>query len=153
MNNPIGEGGLTELIGVDEQVAQNKFGGSVGVTLDATLKRSGEIVSLALYSTGGGILTPAGKLLVLDADPAVAVGDAALAAAEWATVLGVVAVAAGDWVADAAGAAVFKADVGLAFHAVQSLYFVWLHQDATTFNSDAGDDELLQLNFWYRRDS
>ena len=32
------------------------------------------------------------------------------------------------------------------------LYFAWFHEDATSINSDAQDDEVLSVNLLYRLD-
>ena len=148
------EGGLTELIGINEQVDQNDYGGSVAVALAGTY--SGEILSFAFYSTEdgtGAVQEPAGTLLILDADPAVSAGDTAITAAERVTVLGQVEVAAADWKSDANGASAFIYNQPVPFHELATLYFVWFHEDATSFNDGAGDDEQLEFDFWYRRDS
>ena len=148
------EAGLTELIGVDEQVDQNDYGGSVAVSLPSLT--SGEILSFVFYSTEdgtGAVQEPAGVLLILDADPAVAAGDTSITAAERVTVLGHVAVAATDWKSDANGASAFIYNQPVPFHEVSTLYLCWFHEDATSFNDAAGDDEQLECNFWYRRDS
>jgi hypothetical protein len=82
------EGGLTELVGINEEVNTNDFSGSVDVALGG--KYSGEILSFAFYATEDGtgdVQDSAGKLIILDADPAVASGATSLAAAEWPTVL------------------------------------------------------------------
>ena len=157
---PIHEGGLTELVGINEQVDQNDYSGSVALTVgagsDNTRLVSGEILAVALYATEdgtGAILQSAGKLIVLDADPAIASGDTAMTAAERVTVIGTIAVLAADWVADANGAVNYIYSQPLAFHDLATLYFVWLHQSATAINSDAADDEQLEFNIWYRRDS
>ena len=48
----IREIGVTELIGKDEQVDQNDYGGSVAVTLgDGNLPVSGEILAFSFHST------------------------------------------------------------------------------------------------------
>ena len=153
---PMREGGLTELVGINEQVDQSDYSGSVAVTLDATIPRSGEILSVCLYSTedgSGAVQTPAGRLLVLDADPAVSSGDTSITAAEWVTVLGHIKVLSGDWLTDANGGIAYVHDVPIPFHDLNTLYFVWFHEDATSLNSAAGDDEQLQMNCWYRQDS
>jgi hypothetical protein len=41
----------------------------------------------------------------------------------------------------------------VAFHNLQTLYLVWFHEDATSFNDAAGDDEQMILRLWYRRDT
>ena len=147
------EGGVTELIGINEQVDQNDYSGSVGVALGGTY--SGEILQIALYSTEdgtGAVQTPDGVLLMLDADPAVSSGDTALAASEWPTVFRKIAVGADDWTTDTAGG-VATYDSPIPFHAMSTIYFVFLLTSATSFNDAAGDDEQLEFNFWYRRDS
>jgi len=146
--------GLTELVGINEEVNTNDYGGSVDVEIGTQV--SGEILSFAFYATedgSGAVQDSAGKLIILDADPEVSVGDTALAAAEWPTVLGVVTVAAADWVTDANGGCAFIYDQPIPFHAVSTLYFVWLHTDATDLNDAAGDDEQLEFNAWYRQDN
>lgn len=148
------EGGVTELVGINEQVDQNDYSGSVGVALGGTY--SGEILAFALYATedgSGAIQDSAGYLIILDADPAVASGDTALAAAEYPTILGVVKVETTDWITDAAGGVAYITDTPVPFHALSTLYFVWKHADATALNDGAGDDEQLEFNFWWRRDS
>lgn len=148
------EGGLTELIGIDEQVDQNDYGASVGVALGGTY--SGEILHVTLYTseTGtGAILTPAGWLLVFDADPTIAAGDTSISAAERQTLIGQISVLAADWIADANGASATIQCQPLAFHSLATLWFAWFHTDAVSFNDLAGDDEMLDFNFWYRRDS
>jgi hypothetical protein len=73
--------------------------------------------------------------------------------AKWPTVIGVVAIATSDWTStDTGGAAAFK-QVAIPFHALASLWFAWFHEHATSLNDAAGDDEQLELNVWYRRDS
>ena len=118
--------GLTELVGTDEEVNTNDYGGSVGVALAAA--HSGELVSFCFYSDesgSGAVQTPAGKLLILDADPAVSAGDTSLAAGEWPTILGIVDVSAADWLSDANGGAAYIIDQPVAFHSLSTLYLVW----------------------------
>lgn len=148
------EGGLTELIGKDEEVNTDDYGGSVAVALGAQI--SGEIVQFGFYTTEdgtGAVLTPSGILFILDADPAIAVGDTAMTAAERVTVLGQVWVGSGDWSSDANGGSAFVVDQPVSFHSLETLYFAWLHTDATDFNDAGGDDEVLRVNFWYRMGS
>jgi len=149
------EGGLTELVGINEQVDQNDFGGSVAVALPAP-RVSGEILQFTFYATedgSGAVQDSAGRLLIFDANPATTAGDTALTAAEWVTLIGVVKVEATDWITDANGGAACITDTPIVFHALSALYFVWFHDDATGLNDAAGDDEQLEFNFWYRRDS
>jgi hypothetical protein len=150
----IQEIGVTELVGADEQVDQNDYGASVEVALGTRI--SGEFLHFTIYAreTGtGAVQTPAGSLFILDADPATTAGDTAITAAERLTVIAEIPVAAADWQADANGASVTITDKPVAFHAVDTLYFLWFHEDATSLNDGAGDDEILEVNAWYRRDS
>jgi hypothetical protein len=150
----IQELGPVELIGKDDQVDQNDYGASQAITLH-THVTSGEILAFTFHATvegTGAVQTPAGALLLLDADPAVAAGDTALTAAEHLTILGRVDLAAEDWLADANGAIAYVCTNPVPIHALRTLYAVWRHTDATSFNDAAGDDERLRLNAWYRRD-
>jgi hypothetical protein len=161
LSNPlyhITELGEHELVGIDEQVDQSDYGGSVALTLgDGIRPCSGEFLSF-LFRTAeagtGAIQTPPGTLLLLDADPTVAAGDVAITAAERATVIGLVKVNAADWkTADATGASAYIYNQPVPFHNLQTIYAVWFHEDATSLNDGAGDDETLDFNAWYRRDS
>jgi hypothetical protein len=157
--NPIQELGITQLVGPDQQVDQNEYAASVAALLGPSGYNkpiSGEILHLTLFSreTGSGsVQTPAGQLLVLDADPATAAGDTSITAAERLTVIGAIPVTADDWISDANGASATIFTKPLAFHALHSLYLLWFHEDATSLNDAAGDDEILEVNAWYRMDS
>lgn len=148
---------LVELIGADEQVDQGDYGGSVSIPVGNGVKpASGEFLSFMFFSrqTGtGAIQEPAGVLLLLSADPSVSPGDTSITAAERITVLGHVNVAAGDWKADANGGSAFIYDQPVPFHELEDVYVVWFHEDATSFNDGAGDDEILSFSAWYRRDT
>ena len=152
---PIYEGGLTELVGINEEVNTSDYGGSVAVDVSpGNQPASGEILAFAFYATedgSGSVQDSAGKLIILDADPAVAVGDTALTAAEWVTVIGHVDVDTGDWTTDANGGVAFIYDNPVYFHDVSTLYFVWFHEDATDLNDAAGDDEQFECNAWFQR--
>jgi hypothetical protein len=157
--NPIQETGVVELVGKDEQVDQNDYGGSVAVALGPTGYNkpiSGEILHVTVFSreTGSGsVQTPDGQLIILDADPATTAGDTAITAAERLTVIGAIPVETTDWISDANGASATIFTKPLAFHALHNLYFLWFHENATSFNDAAGDDEILEVNAWYRMDS
>lgn len=156
MDAPIRGSGLVELVGVNDQVDQNDFGASVAVTTVPLIQVSGEIVQWGLFSTvdgTGSVQTPAGTLFVFSANPAIAAGDTSITAAERLTVIGQIGVAASDWKADANGASAFIHDQPLVFPPLGTLYLAWFHEDATSFNDGAGDDEQLEGAFWYRRDS
>ena len=156
---PLGihEIGITELVGINEEVNTSDYGGSVAVTLPHA-SCSGEFLSFMFVASEAGtgaIQDSAGKLLIFDADPAVAVGDTALAAAgaEHKTLIGIIDVAAADWVVDANGGAAFIYDQPVPFHELTTVYFAWFHTDATDLNDGAGDDELLHVNAWVRLDT
>lgn len=152
---PIKELGLTEIVGVDEQVAQNEFAGSFSVDLPGKNPISGEFLSWAIYSTGGDELAIDANLFLLDADPAVAVGDTAMTVAEWKTVLAEVPIVNSAFAGSSAAAGNFwyTDDERVPFHALKTLYFALLLTSATTINSAGGDNELIQLNAWYRQES
>jgi hypothetical protein len=152
----IREVGLTELVDKDDQVDQNDFSASVALSVNIdNLPMSGELLSLVLVTSelgSGSVLSPAGHLVFLDADPAVSAGDTAMTAAEWKTAIGYVEIEADDWITDANGGLVFK-QIAVPFHELATIYAVWLHTDATSVNDAAGDDEEMHVNVWYRRDS
>ena len=146
--------GLTELVDKDDQVDQNDFSASIALSPDDP-PASGEFLSLVLVTTKSGtgaILTPAGTLVFLDTNPAVSAGDTAMTADEWKTAIGTVQVAASDWSSDANGGLTFH-QIAVPFHELTTIYAVWLHADAISFNDVAGDDEEMHINLWYRRDS
>ena len=148
-----GEGGLTELIGINEQVDQNEYCASVGVALGGAF--SGEIGAVCLYSTedgSGAVQQPEGWLYVFDANPEIANGATAMTAAARSTILGRVKVASADWEADANGATAYLLlTEPIPFHTLSTLYFAFKLTSATSLNDAAGDDEQLEFNFWYRR--
>ena len=147
----------TILIDTDDQVDQDDYSASEALTLgDGVRPVSGEILSAVFFAWEegtGAVQTPAGTLLLLSADPAVSAGDTAITAAERVTVIGHIEVAATDWISDANGASAFIYNQPVPFHNLQTLYAVWFHEDATSLNDGAGDDELLAVQLWYRRDT
>lgn len=152
--HPIVEIGLTELVGINEQVDQDDFGGSVAVTLPYEM--SGEILNALFVSTEdgtGAVLYPAGTLLIFDTDPTIAAGDTDVGAGNWENLIGMIEVAATDWKTDAVGAAAYITGTPIAFHHLSTLYLAWFHEDATSYNDAAEDDEQLEVNLWIRRDS
>ena len=137
----IREGGLLELVDKDDEVNTDDYGESTSFDLPGDQPSSGEIIAFAFYATEtgtGAVQDSAGELLILDADPAVSAGDTAITAAEWQTVIGRVSVAATDWTTDANGGVAYIYDQPVPFHDVSTLYFVWLHTDATDLNDGAG---------------
>ncbi len=152
------ETGLTELIGEDSTEVTAAGGLSNTADLTITGSGSGEILSfmLASHENGdGAVNTPAGAIMFFDADPNVAAGDVNLAAigAEHATIIGMTQIQAGEWDSDANGAVVVKT-VAIPFHALSTIYAVFRNTDASvTWNNGAANNEVLDINVWYRRDS
>ena len=147
------ESGVLELVGKDEEVNTNDYGGSVALTI-GTDAYSGEIYEFVFIATEegtGDVQDSAGWLLIFDADPATTAGDTSITAAERKTLVGQVEVAATDWITDANGGSAYIHSQPVSFHAVTSLYLVWFHTDATDLNDGAGDDEVLSVNCRYRR--
>lgn len=147
------EGGLTELVGINEQLTQNQFSAAVGVDIDtADAGISGEVVQAVLVSSGTGLLKVEGDLLILDADPANAADSATLDLAEHQTLIGRINFGSSDWTTGDANAVTAHKQVAVPFHQLKTLYFVFQLTSATQVNSLAGDDELIQLNFWFRQE-
>ncbi len=142
---------VTEIIGIDEQVDQFEYSEATQLALGATV--SGEILNVTLILSG--TLTEAGTLLIFDADPSVTLADANLATASWLLAIGKIDVAAGDWFEEDSGGtgAVATFAEPIAFHALSSLWVAYYHEGATQWNSAAGDNESLDIQIEYRRDS
>lgn len=143
---------LTELIGINENIAAGNYSKSATFALGDL--RSGEIfaVQLVSYETGAGaVLTPAGVLYFFKADPTISANDAALAAAaaDHKNIIGEIPFTASDWESDANGA-VAIALVTVPFKDISSIFAAFrLDGAATPYNALAGDDELLELSFDY----
>lgn len=148
---PIAETGVTEIIGENEQVSQYDWSEGTEIALGGTY--SGEVLNITLILSG--TLTEAGTLLIFDADPSVTIGDANLATASWLLVIGKLDIAAGDWYEEDSGGtgAVATFAEPIAFHALSSLWVAYYHEGATQWNSAAGDNESLDIQIEYRRDS
>ena len=126
--DPIREIGITELVGKDKEVNTSDFGGSVEVDVSpGSQPASGEFLAFLFVATesgDGAVQDSAGKLLILDAD---------------------------DWIADANGGVAYIHNQVVPFHNLATVYLVWYHEDDTDLNDAAGDDEVLQVNAWYKR--
>ena len=152
------ETGITQIIGINdtEVSASGDYSSTADLALGGTY--SGEILGFilsSLESGSGAIQEGKGTVFFFDADPNTTSGDTALAAAgaEHNTAIGIVQIAAGDWDSDANGAVVHKT-VAIPFHALATIYCVYRNTDAAAiWNSAAGDDERLNINMWFRRDS
>jgi len=154
------------LIGQDTQIAQNKFTASVAVTVSPELASELLIAGIQLtqdYAGGaGGVnLTAAGTLYFFNADPAIAAGTAidGLTAAQVAKIVSQQAVVAGDWV-DLATTLTSYAHIGavqlgaatgeLKLPYLSTVWVAFLYTGATTFNSAAGDQEVLKIRLLYK---
>ena len=99
------------------------------------------------------VRTPTGLLYFFDADPSITSGATAMTAAARVTILGRVPVESGDWDSDANGASAYIVDTPIPFHALSTLYVAFKLTGATGMNADSADDEQLEVNFWYKRES
>ena len=146
------EGGLTELIDKDDaEISLNDLTKSVSVALAETC--SGEIVQVFLTTleTGtGAVKTPTGVLFFFDADPTISASDAAMTAAERATVIGQVDISSA-WDSDANGASI-SVPCSVHFHNLATLYLAFRNTGAA-INDAANDDEEMSVNFHYVRAS
>jgi len=148
------ETGVLELVGANEQVDQNEFGAAVSYDLIAARPMAGALLAVTLLSSEAGtgaIQTPAGQLLVFDADPGHSAGDdgSGISAAEWQGLIAAIDVQAVDWTAEDNGAFCnLRNFEPIPFHRLSTLYFVWRHTDAISLNDAAGDDEVLSVNVW-----
>ncbi len=149
------ETGLTQIIGINdtEVTASGDYSATADLALAATY--SGEIMSfilVSLESGSGAVQSGTGTVFFFDADPNTTSGDTALVAAgaEHNTVLGITKIEAAEWDSDASGAVVHKT-VAIPFHSIGTIYCVYRNTDASAvWNSDAADDERLNINMWYR---
>lgn len=142
---------VTEIIGENEQAAQYDWSDGTQLALGGTY--SGEILNITLILSG--TLSEAGTLVVFDADPNVNLAAANLATASWLLAIGKVDIAAGDWYEEDSGGtgAVATFAEPIAFHALSSLWVAYYHEGATQWNSLAADNETLDIQIEYRRDS
>ena len=153
----ITETGITQIIGInDAAMTINEYSSTANLVLGGTF--SGEILGFilsSLESGTGAVQEGTGTVYFFDADPNTTSGDPDLAAAgaEHNTVIGIVKISAADWDSDANGAVVHKT-VAIPFHALATIFCVYRTTDAAAlWNSAAADDERLNINMWFRRDS
>jgi len=163
MIEPIHTTGLVSLVGKDAQVGQNEYGAAVKLDIAAAAglpagsPLSGEVLRLVLVSRAastGTVQKPAGTLFLFTAQPDVEAADSSLAdGASWAGAWAAVTLATTDWKGDDVGAMAEILTEPIPFHAIPALWAAYLHQDATPFNLEENDDETLDLNLWFRRES
>lgn len=149
---PVKEVGLTELVGINEQVDQNDFSASVSVNLGYPAP-SGEFRSFCFYADeagSGAIQDSAGILYIYDGDVNIASGATAMTAVTSTMSIGQVVVYASDWDTDATSGTACIHNTVIPFHSTSRLiYFAWKQTDATGLNDAAGDDEGLDFNAWW----
>lgn len=149
---PVLQGARVELVGKNEQIAQDQFSEPVAVPMNEQ-QHGGIIQSITLFQTvegSGALLDADGVVLIFPSNPANSAGDTDLAAAAWKTCLGAAPVASTDWVKGAAnGEVAFLKDVNIPFPFAQNLYLVFQLISATAINSAAGDDEVLEAQISY----
>ena len=150
------EVGLTQLIGINEAVGVNQFSATADLDVTRTVGSltaavPGEIQSFLLVSSAAGApLEPTGWVFFFHTDPNTTTADAALELVDRQALLGQVEILAADWDSDATGASVSKF-VAIPFHSVDTIFVVFRNEGAA-INDAGGDDELLSINVWYRRD-
>ena len=154
------ETGLYTVIGADDvEVSANDFSATADVLVGATYGDaaarlvSGEIQGILLVASetgAGAVPDEPGWVYFFDIDPNTTSGDTALGLVDRQAIIGQVEFVAADWDADANGATAYKS-VAIPFHAIATLYVVFRNTGAA-INNAAGDDEILQINLWYRRD-
>ena len=151
------ETALYTIIGADDAVGINQFSGTVDIDIGQTYGDTqvrivaGEIQSILLVSSAAAApIEPTGWLFFMDADPATGVGDAALALVDRQALIAQVEIVAADWDSDATAASAYKV-VALPFHDVRYLYTVF-RNEGLHINDAGGDDEVICVKLWYRRD-
>ena len=148
---PISRIGPTELVGINEQMAQFEYSDATEIALGCTC--SGEF--LGLTGIFSGTLTEAATFLVFASDPSISLGDANMPTASWPLVIIKYDVAAGDWHEEDSGGtgAMFYSVQPGAFDELTSVWIVVYWEGGTTVNSLAGDNEKIDVGFWFRQDS
>lgn len=152
---PIKELGLTELIGADEQVAQNQFSADETIALGSLM--SGEILGVLLEmhaAAAGAVINEVGYLYFFDADPGLSAADTSFSSvANAQKAIGGIAVAVADWSPAAGKYIICTKSVAIPFHVIENLYIAYFHTGATQYNSAGNDNEVLSVNAWVRRES
>jgi hypothetical protein len=146
---PIRELGLTELVGINEQIDQNDFTKSVALPVGG----SGYITNIVAYGaeSGDGAIPAVDSfmILVFDVDPDISAGNTTLSADTWRTCLG-------SWyfegaTSDTTGSASFNSAgsiMPIPYHDCNTLYFVGQWLNATAINDDPANNEQVHINVW-----
>jgi hypothetical protein len=160
----IKETAFVELAGVNEQLVQNSWSGSVNVPIKAEsmgIRLVGLIFHLHFDQTAGGAaMSPTGTLAFFKGDPSVVSGTlvGALTAAQLEQLIFYYDIAAADWdIWRAAGADALEVAYlsmnsnrfAIPRMADDSLYAAFLYTDATTLNSAANDQEQIEVKVIY----
>ena len=151
------ETGVYTIIGADDvEVSTGDFSATADIDLTRTVGSlspavPGEIQSFLLISTGtGAVQEPTGWVFFFDIDPNTTSGDTALQLVDRQAIIAQVEIAAADWDSDANGATAEKF-VAIPFHTIDTLFVVFRNEGAA-INDNVNDDEILEINLWYRRD-
>lgn len=147
------EQGVIELVGINETLLISGYSDEVEVIL--ATPSSGEILKVCLIATEdatGAILKSTGTLFFFKSDPTVILDAPLLDPADWPLIFAHIPVLTEDWISETSGgiACFVRAD---SFPVLSSFFLVWFHTLGTSINSLTGDDEQLEVNIWYRRDS
>lgn len=148
-----------ELIGPNETVDQDKWGGSVQLVVSSA-RATGDILSATLIATQdgtGAILRNAIDIVIFRDDPSISPNTTLLSKANGNLVQGIIPVVAADWIAassgtDVAGVAHVDVDTPFMTSSDGDLYVACVNRGATSYNSAAGDDEQLEVTFILRID-
>lgn len=146
-NSPTTAISTIELVGINEQVDASRWTDEVAIAPTGT----GKLVKVCVISSGGAVLTPSIHLTFFGTDPTITLNDAAITAAEAATIRADVSLDSADYQADTTQAHNCQ-EIEESFDSISHVAF-FLKSGQTTINSAGGDDELIQLVTWYRRDS
>jgi hypothetical protein len=143
--------GVIQIVGTDEQVDQNKYGVDVEAALYGP-NSAGELYQITLYSSetgSGSVQTPECVLYIFDEDPTVAANDASLTAADGLKAIASVKFESSDWRGDST-VKIASRTVAIPFQVVGSLWFVLQNLSATGINDAGGDDEKIEMQFWWK---
>jgi|TARA_Y100000310_G_C20673169_1_gene811407 hypothetical protein len=150
----------TELVGINEaQVDQHELGSTKTLSV-ADVQVSGEIIGVTLISSEdgtGAILKQAADIIISRSGVGFSAGDGIFTIAAANASDGFISVLAGDWMAsmngtDTAGMAHVVTAFPFRTDSSGNLYATFVNRGAVPINSDAGDDEQVEANFFIRLD-
>ncbi len=136
------------LIGTDDDISSPFY--TSPVTVNLTGSGGGNILSIALHSVGGGVLTPNGVFYIFNQSPSLADFTASISSTSIQHIIGMIRVSPSDWEHSGQAATAFFLEK-IPFDTT-TLYVMWRHLDDTAYNSSPGDDESLTVSFMYQVD-